>query len=241
MKIFDFFKNKSESLDNEQSENVIEKSDSKPETEFVIEIKSNSDFEYVYVEEGGSVRELTREERGYLKEKFAPTDGARPYIKFRYKGKTPDNKIWGFLPRKKVPKNIEIENIKMDKETWRRNWILMIKDLTNLEYQKKTWLDCNNTNPYYSFIEFMCFYFDDLDLSDGYEKYIKSELVTKAEYETISDWHKLLSEYESPNYNDYDNRAVLTDENWLKIIDLGKKSLKSLKLNLDKSERSLLT
>ena len=240
MKIFNFFKTKSESLSDNQAENDIEKIDQKPEKKFAIEIKPDSDFEYVHVEEDGSVRELTREERGYLMEEFAPTDGARPYIKFRYKSKTPDDKLWGFLPRKKVPKNIEIENIKMDKETWRRNWILMIKDLTNLEYQKRTWFDSNNTNPYYSFIEFMCSYFDDLDLSEGYQKHIESELVTKAEYETISDWHKLLSEYESPNNYDYDNRAVLNDKNWLKIIDLGKKSLKSLKSNLDKFERSLL-
>lgn len=76
-------------------------------------------------------------------------------------------------------------------------------------------------------------------------KIIQSESVieksdSKSEYETISDWHKLRSEYESSNNDDYDNRAVLNDENWLKIIDLGKKSLKSLKLNLDKFERSLL-
>jgi len=240
MKIFGFFKKTTERLNSNQSESVIEKSDSKSKTESIIEIKPDSDFEFVHVEEDGSVRELTREERGYLKEEFAPTDGARPYIKFRYKSKTPDNKLWGFLPRKKVPKNIEIENIKMDKETWRRNWILIIKDLTNLEYQKRTWLDSKNTNPYYSFIEFMCSYFDDLDLSDGYEKHIESELITKTEYEIISDWHKLLSEYESPNSDDYDNRAVLNDKNWLKIIDLGKKSLKSLKPNLDKFEQSLL-
>ena len=240
MRIFEFFKKKRESLNNNQTEIVIEKNELKSETEFAIDIKPDTEFEYVHVEEDGRVRELSREERGYLKEEFAPTDGARPYIKSIYKSKTPDDKIWGFLPRKNVPKNIEITNLKMDKETWRRNWLLMIKDLINIEYQKRTWLDINNTNPYNSFIEFMCSYFDDLDLSDGYEKHIKSDFITKTEYKVIAEWHKWLSEYESPNNDDYDNKAVLNDKKWIEIIDLGKKSMKSLKPNLNKIEKGLL-
>ena len=240
MKIFNFLKTKSERFNDNRTENEFEKIDPKSETEFMIEIQPESDFEYVHVEEDGSVRELTREERGYLKEGFAPTDGARPYIKFKYKSKTPDDKLWGFLPRNKVPKNIEIENLKMDKETWRRNWILMIKDLTNLKYQKKTWLDPNNTNPYYSFIEFMCSYFDDLNISDGYEKLINSGLVTQTEFESIAEWNNSLSEYDSPNNDDYNNKAVLNDPKWLEIIEIGIKSIENLKPKLSKSERSLL-
>jgi len=237
MKIFNFLKKKKNNLNSNQ----IEKSDLSSENELEIEITPDSEFEYVHVEEDGSVRELSREERGYLREKFSPMDGARPYVKFKYKSKTPDGKLWGFLYRKDVPKNMEINTLKLNRETWRRNWILIMKDLTNLKYQKKTWLDLNNTNPYYSFIEFMCSYFDDLDLSNGYENHIKSELVTKAEYEVISEWHRLLSEYESPDNDDHNNQAVLNDKNWLKIIDLGKKSIKSLKPHLNKFERSLLT
>ena len=60
--------------------------------------KTEDGFEYVHVEENGTVRELSREEKGYLKETFDPADGARPYIKSRYESKTPDGKIHGFIP-----------------------------------------------------------------------------------------------------------------------------------------------
>ncbi|MEP1489260.1 MAG: hypothetical protein ABJK28_12605 [Algibacter sp.] len=200
--------------------------------------KDEEGFEYVHVEENGTVRELYREEQGYLKEKFEGADGARPYIKSRYSSKTPDGKIWGFISRNRVPKKIKIIKPIMTDETWRRRWIFMIIDLTNLEYQKKTWLAPNNTNPYYSFIEFMCSYFDDLDLSDGYDKHIKSSLVSKKEYESISKWHKLLSEYESPNNDDYNNEAILNDKKWVSIIDLGIKSIESLQPKLNKFEKS---
>lgn len=67
-------------------------------------------FEFVYVENDGTVRELDDEEKDYLQTEFEPTDGNRPYIKSSYNQLTPDNKIVGFLLRNKVPKNIEIIN-----------------------------------------------------------------------------------------------------------------------------------
>jgi len=65
-------------------------------------------FEFVYVENDGTVRELDKEEIDYLQTKFEPSDGARPYIKSSYDQLTPDKKILGFLRRSEVPKEIEI-------------------------------------------------------------------------------------------------------------------------------------
>lgn len=66
-------------------------------------------FEFVYVDENGEVRELDKEEIEYLSETFHPNDGGRPYIKTSYECLTPDKKIWGFIKRNKVPKNIIIK------------------------------------------------------------------------------------------------------------------------------------
>jgi len=67
-------------------------------------------FEYVYVEIDGTVHELNKEEEAYLKEVFHPSDGARPYIKDRYKALTPDGKISGFISRRRVPAKIKIKD-----------------------------------------------------------------------------------------------------------------------------------
>ena len=66
-------------------------------------------FEFVYVEDDGSVRELDASEKGYLSEKFDPNDGGRPYIKFNYKHLTPKGEISGFIDRRSVPKDIVIK------------------------------------------------------------------------------------------------------------------------------------
>ncbi|WP_422091608.1 hypothetical protein [Tenacibaculum ovolyticum] len=68
-------------------------------------------FEYVHVNDDGTVRELYNDEVEYLNEEFHPTDGARPYIKSRYKSLTPDKRMSGIIQRNRVPKKVEIENV----------------------------------------------------------------------------------------------------------------------------------
>lgn len=70
--------------------------------------KRENGFPYVYVENEGTVRELDEEEQEYLNEKFHPNDGARPYIKSHYDQLTPDGKLHGYLPRRRVPFWIKI-------------------------------------------------------------------------------------------------------------------------------------
>lgn len=69
-------------------------------------------FEYVYVEKDGSVRELFEHEVAVLMVEYDPTDGGRPYIKDRYKPTAiSSNEIQGFIPRRRVPKHIEIKKV----------------------------------------------------------------------------------------------------------------------------------
>lgn len=65
-------------------------------------------FEYVLVKDDGSVWELDEEDQKYLTEEFHPNDGARPFIKSRYKQLTPDGKIGGYISRRRVPRRIKI-------------------------------------------------------------------------------------------------------------------------------------
>src|SRR5688572_29806530 len=60
-------------------------------------------FRYVYVNQDGSVRELSPEERDYLSEKFYNGDGGRPYIKSSYESHDGWGSQSGFIPRRQVP------------------------------------------------------------------------------------------------------------------------------------------
>ena len=61
---------------------------------------------FVFVEEDGSIRELTPEEAEHRATPFHPADGARPYIKASYKSRTPNGKVSGLLARKDVPDHL---------------------------------------------------------------------------------------------------------------------------------------
>jgi hypothetical protein len=63
---------------------------------------------FIFIESDGSARELMPDEIEYLNTEFDPGDGARPYIKSRYKEKNGHGNLSGFLLRKLVPKRVRI-------------------------------------------------------------------------------------------------------------------------------------
>jgi len=65
-------------------------------------------FDFVLVKDDGTVWELDKKDQDYLQEEFHPADGARPYVKSRFNQLTPDGRIGGFIPRRRVPKQIKI-------------------------------------------------------------------------------------------------------------------------------------
>jgi hypothetical protein len=62
----------------------------------------------VYINDDGSVRELTESDKKYLDTEFSPLDGARPYIKSYYSQRTQLGDIRGYLPRSEVPGGMPI-------------------------------------------------------------------------------------------------------------------------------------
>ena len=63
---------------------------------------------YVFVEDDGSARELTPDEKEFLATGFLPGDSGRPYIKGYYRQRTPFGHLSGFLARSDLPKRIVV-------------------------------------------------------------------------------------------------------------------------------------
>ena len=61
---------------------------------------------FVWVDDDGGARELTPDECRYLATPFDGFDGARPYIKERYRSLTPDRRMRGFLERHHLPREL---------------------------------------------------------------------------------------------------------------------------------------
>jgi hypothetical protein len=68
-------------------------------------------FDFVYVNQDGSARELSPDERVYLSTEFMGADGGRPYIKDRYESRDGWGSLSGFISRRLVPSRIPIEAV----------------------------------------------------------------------------------------------------------------------------------
>lgn len=126
------------------------------------------------------------------------------------------------------------------KEQWRNRWLSCLNELTSLELQQKSWTDKSNTNPHWSFVEFMCSYFDDLGIDNQYEYQLKEKWITKNEFEIIQKWHELLDKYNSPTNDDYKVVEILKDKNWQLIVKEGQKAKNELSKILNNSEKQIL-
>lgn len=103
---------------------------------------------------------------------------------------------------------------------WRANWLASIQELTDLEMQRATWLNPDNGNPHYSFIEYITVYFDDLLLGEtngGYSARMAEGLLSEREADAASRLHLLLDDYKSPT-DDYDHHAILADPAWHRVV-----------------------
>lgn len=128
----------------------------------------------------------------------------------------------------------------MQRELWRNRWLSCLNELTSLKLQRESWLDKTNTNPHWSFVEFICSYFDDLEIDNNYEYQLKKGWVSKKEFETIKQWHELLDKYNSPKNDDYNHISIIEDKTWKLIVQEGQKAIRELYKNLSKKEVQIL-
>ena len=104
---------------------------------------------------------------------------------------------------------------------WRMRWKASVEELTSLEHQLKTWLDAEKPSVHYTYLEFMCCYFDDLLCGLSYSQLVENGYVSEQEKTTIIEWHTALDDYDSPRNDDYDDVAILNDPEWIRIAALG--------------------
>ncbi len=138
--------------------------------------------------------------------------------------------------------NYENEEINEDEQRnyWRQLWLQAIYELTSMEFQKKKWLDNENENPHYSFGEFMNSYFDDTLSDFDYSHYIGIDWISQQEYEMLKEWHSELHKYETPNNDDYDEKAILDDIKWIEIVKKGEQAREKLFETLNETEKKYL-
>jgi hypothetical protein len=70
-----------------------------------------SAFDYVFVNDDGSVRELQKEEEDKLSSLFFVGDEAEFYIKPRYESLNPSGRLGGYLKRRQLPRSAAMGSV----------------------------------------------------------------------------------------------------------------------------------
>lgn len=128
------------------------------------------------------------------------------------------------------------------KRNWRFRWLGELFLFAHIEYQKALWIDQSIPNEIGWFSEDVCKYFDDLSLDDDYDYQIKNKIITQQELDIIFEFHKIFKEYiELTNISGsyFDDDKVIDDENWLKVVEVGKTSWHNLKKVITNQEELL--
>ncbi|MHC2255182.1 hypothetical protein ACVILK_004874 [Bradyrhizobium embrapense] len=106
----------------------------------------------------------------------------------------------------------------------RKIWWSSLDEIGNLDLQRRTWLDPNNKNPHWSFVEFVCSYPDTDELEAGQKK----GWLSPAEATILIEFGKTLAAHKSPAGNDYDNAAILDDPAWHDVVRSAQQALQKL-------------
>lgn len=127
------------------------------------------------------------------------------------------------------------------RRAWRQNWLGCLREFADADLQRQRWLDPENRNPHWSYVEFMCCYFDDTLHGYGYDWAIGERLMTDGEAAAVAPLHQLLEHHEAPGGDDYDNERILNDPAWLHIVEEARRSTTNLAALLtDPAERNIL-
>ncbi|HPF92135.1 MAG TPA: hypothetical protein PLL57_15850 [Flavobacteriales bacterium] len=115
-------------------------------------------------------------------------------------------------------------------------WLGTLAELTNIDLQRRSWLDTEGQNPHWSFCEFMNCYFGCFGIEGTYHRFIQDGVVSTAEYEIVKDWHQALSSYKAPKDDDYNHQAILNDPAWLALVAEGEAARRRLEELLTNDE-----
>jgi hypothetical protein len=125
---------------------------------------------------------------------------------------------------------------------WRRTWLERIAEFSDYDLQRRSWFGSPEYNsPHWSFVEWMCTYFDDISLSSGYAGFVEDGLVSQDEADIVRDFHAAADAYTPPNGDDYDHSVILSDPAWLNVVSLADEArLRLLEILAEPSERTIL-
>lgn len=117
-------------------------------------------------------------------------------------------------------------------------WYCLVSEISDIDLQRRTWLDRTNQNPHWSYVEFVSSFPDHDQISHAHQQ----GRLTAGEFKILDELGRVIDAYSPPRNDHYDNAAVLDDPAWhsvVKAADRAKQRL--LSIATDQHEREMLS
>ena len=132
---------------------------------------------------------------------------------------------------------MSLETRDPDTEQARRWWFTRVNELSDLDLQRRTWLDKKNTNPHWSYVEFIETYPKDDQLGHA----LTEGWLAPDEFRILRGLGHVLSTHSPPGGDYYDSAAVLEDSAWLGVVAAAERAKQQLlAITADPQERKAL-
>ena len=115
----------------------------------------------------------------------------------------------------------------MDNQIWINNILSAIKELSDVQYQTKVWLEGKGTEVS-SFDEAICRLFDDYELDSFIEKFSSMEQVSLKKIVLLKKYREQLTNYLSTLKDEVSIEQLITDPAWKKLCQLAKETYDNL-------------
>ena len=110
----------------------------------------------------------------------------------------------------------------------RVGWLHSILEISDIEAQRRLWLNPENRNPHFSYVEYFESYFDVLPAHyPSVSELVEHEFISRIEASAVSEFHETLLAHESPTH-DYDNEAILSDPKWREVVTAAQQARNAL-------------
>jgi hypothetical protein len=125
----------------------------------------------------------------------------------------------------------------MDKEirhNIRLRWFYSLFEFAHLDFQKRLWLETAYPDSIGDYTECIYKYIYDLGLEEGYSEFLQHGIVTKEEFEIVSDFHdQAISYINRPEKQTLSDKHILIDPEWISLTLVAKASWDRLKITID--------
>lgn len=116
-------------------------------------------------------------------------------------------------------------------------WFSSVQEISDLDLQRRQWLDPANSNPHWSYIEFV----ESYPSSGQHRDALTRGWLSEHEFNVLSDLRQRLSEHSAPQGDDYENAAVLNDPAWHAVVASAQRTIQEILPTVtDESERRKL-